>query len=252
MSNLRIRDRQGAAEMVKGVPYPNRRTTLSLLPGAAVGRWLASRSDDVHGWLLDLGAGNQPFRPWYDPKAAHVFAVDVVPALGLSAVSFAVAIPFRDGSFDTVLCTSVLEHVEDVESAMAEIVRVMRPGGRILVSVPFLYPTHEAPYDFWRTTHHGLKSLLERHGLIVEEVCAQGGPLLIAAHYLVQTVVQGLRLLSARLGKVAWIVDNPAIAAAIAFPQEIARGFVSYRLSPVAQVASMGYMAAAYKPLLPE
>lgn len=248
MSNLRIRDRQGQVRLVRGVPYADRTTTLSLLPGAAVGRWLASHAGDVHGVLLDLGAGNRPFEPWYEPLCKWAAAVDVVPAASLSALSLATEVPFRSGSFDTVICTSVLEHVEEAETAMAEVVRVMRPGGRLLITVPFLYPTHEAPYDFWRTTHHGLKSLLERHGLDVLDLAAQGGPVLMATHYLVQIVVQGLHWVSSRLGPLGRILDNRLVAGLLAWPQELLRSRVSHKLSPLSKIASLGYMAAAHKP----
>ncbi|HLY33902.1 MAG TPA: methyltransferase domain-containing protein, partial [Jatrophihabitantaceae bacterium] len=170
----RVRHRQGPVRVVGGVPYPNSDTTLSLLPGAVVGRWLASRANDISGTMLDLGAGNQPFRPWYSTLAKRTIAVDAAPLPGLDAVSFAAPLPFRDASFDSILCTSVLEHVDNAEYAVSEIARVLKPGGRLLVTVPFLYPEHEAPYDFWRTTHHGLRSVLERHGLVVEDIAAQG------------------------------------------------------------------------------
>ena len=61
----RVRHRQGSASVVNGVPYSNRESTLSLLPGAVVGRWLADNADAVSGILLDLGARNQPFKAWY-------------------------------------------------------------------------------------------------------------------------------------------------------------------------------------------
>lgn len=251
MSNLRIRDRQGQARMVAGVPYSDRTTTLSLLPGAVVGRWLASHSRHVGGVLLDLGAGNRPYEPWYRPLADRCVAVDVIPTPGLSALSTATDLSLHDGTFDTVVCTSVLEHVEDPETAMAEIARVMKPGGRLLLTVPFLYPTHEAPYDFWRTTHIGLRSLIERHGLEVEDMGAQGGPLLMAVHFVVQAAVQALKAAGARLGPLSWLVDNRLVAGLLAWPQESVRALTSYRLSPLARIASLGYMAAAVKPEAP-
>jgi SAM-dependent methyltransferase len=245
----RVRHRQGPVRVVGGVPYSNRDTTQSLLPGAVVGRWLASRAADVSGTMLDLGAGNQPFRPWYATLAKKTVAVDAAPLPGLDAVSFAAPLPFRDASFDTVLCTSVLEHVDNAEYAVAEIARVLKPGGRLLVTVPFLYPEHEAPYDFWRTTHHGLRSVLERHGLVVDDLAAQGGPILLVLHYLVLTLVHGLRFVAGRLGPFGRLLQNRLIDAALAAPQEAVRSRVSYRLSPLSRIASLGYMAAAQKPV---
>ncbi|MEP6598403.1 MAG: class I SAM-dependent methyltransferase [Actinomycetota bacterium] len=248
MSDGRIRHRQGAVRIVDGVPYANRQSTLSLLPGAAVGRWLASRETDLRGTLLDLGAGNQPFRSWYGSRVTRVVAVDVAPAAGLDVLTLAAPLPFRDAVFDTILCTSVLEHVDNPECAVDEMSRVLRPGGRLLITVPFLYPTHEAPYDYWRTTHHGLASVLRRHGFLVDDLSAQGGPFLLMGHFGILGVVGALRVLSRALGPLGRLFDNRLLAALIAAPQELIRVRVSTRLSALSKAASLGYMAAARKP----
>jgi SAM-dependent methyltransferase len=248
MESERIRHRQGPVEVVNGVPRPDKSTTLSLLPVSLVGRWLADNAAAMQGDLLDLGAGNQPFRPWYAPLAKSVIAVDVAPAPGLSVLSMASPLPFQDESFDTVLCTSVLEHVEDAEQAIAEIARTLRPGGHLIITAPFLYPTHEAPYDYWRITHYGLRTLLRRHGLEVDEIAAQGGPFLLLAHYLVGALAQAIMLVGSRLGRFGALVDNRFVRGLIAAPQEAVRSRLSYRLSPLSKVASLGYMAVATKP----
>jgi SAM-dependent methyltransferase len=142
----------------------------------------------------------------------------------------------------------VLEHVDNAEYAVSEIARVLKPGGRLLITVPFLYPEHEAPYDFWRTTHHGLRSVLERHGLVVRDVAAQGGPFLLLAHFAVLALVHGLRFVARRLGPLGRLLDNRITDAAIAAPQEAARSRVSYRLTALSRIVSLGYMAAAQKP----
>jgi SAM-dependent methyltransferase len=66
-------------------------------------------------------------------------------------------LPFSDGSFDIAVCNAVLEHVEHPERAIGELARVLRPGGRVWVEVPFNQPFHGAPGDFWRTTPAGLR-----------------------------------------------------------------------------------------------
>lgn len=244
----RVRHRQGQVRIVDDVPYSNRDSTLSLLPGAAVGRWLRAHRHRVRGVLLDLGAGNQPLRPWYTGKVQQVVAVDISPAAGLDVLSTATELPFASASFDTILCTSVLEHVPDAETAFAEIVRVLRPGGHLLITVPFLYPTHEAPWDFWRTTHHGLRSLAGRHGLEVRDLSAQGGPVLLALHYGVLALVGLLRTVAATMGPAGVLLDNRCVRAAIAAPQELVRHRVPTRLTPLSRAASLGYMMVAGKP----
>jgi SAM-dependent methyltransferase len=77
---------------------------------------------------------------------------DVVPFDGQT-------IPFEDASFDHILCTEVLEHVEDPASLIAEMSRVLRPGGTIVVTVPFSARVHHAPHDYHRYTSFRLRSL---------------------------------------------------------------------------------------------
>ena len=108
------------------------------------------------------------------------------------ASCFAEGLPFRSGSFDVVLATEVLEHVTDAEAAAEEIRRVLRPGGSLLATVPFIYPVHEAPYDFRRFTHHGLRSLVERHGFVDATVSPKGGVGLLATHFAIGGLVQVL------------------------------------------------------------
>lgn len=243
----RIRHRQTAVRMIDGVPHPDPTSTLSLLPLTVVGRWLADNGEAVSGDLLDLGAGNQPFRPWYGPLCSRVVAVDVAPAPGLDVLCFATPLPFRDGAFDAVLSTSVFEHVDDIDGAVAEVARTLRPGGRFVITMPFLYPTHEAPYDFWRTTHLGLRSLLERHGFEVAEIAAQGGPFLLAAHYLLGGLGQLVFGVAAKLGRFGFLIDNRVIRGLIAAPQEAVRSRVSYRSTRFSRAASLGYMTVARK-----
>lgn len=242
MQGERLRHRQGPVRVRDGVPYSNPDTTLSLLPGAAVGRWLAAQRQYFRGRLLDSGCGNQPFREWYSPLVDEVYCLDAAPHDGVNVVGFADRLPFANESFDTLLVTEVLEHVGDAELAADEIARVLRPGGHAVITVPYLYPTHEAPYDFRRFTHFGLRSLLERHGLEVVTLDAKGGGLLLIAHLFVLSLV-------AALGRLTHVRPLRAVLAA---PQQLA--FRRVRVSGVhgtAARASLGYMAVARKPVAP-
>src|SRR5690606_22321946 len=116
------------------------RTSMSLLPLAAEGRWLFRHRDKVKGALLDVGCGNAPYEVWYRDLVDWSCRVDIAPLPHLSAASAAEALPFADAMFDTVLSTSVIEHVDDPVRALAELARVTRVGGHLLISVPFMYP----------------------------------------------------------------------------------------------------------------
>ena len=73
-------------------------------------------------------------------------------------------LPFSDQSYDIVLCSQVLEHSFNPEQLLAEMYRVLRPGGFVVLSIPFLWPEHEMPFDSQRYTSPGLKSILEKVG----------------------------------------------------------------------------------------
>jgi SAM-dependent methyltransferase len=76
-------------------------------------------------------------------------------------------IPVADNHFDAILCIAVLEHVENPEEVMAELFRVLRPGGHLVLEVPFLQPEHKVPTDFQRYTRDGLERLVTNHGFRV-------------------------------------------------------------------------------------
>lgn len=244
----REHSRQGRAVLVDGVPYADPDTTLSLLALAPISEWLADNAHLVRGCLLDVGAGNRPYAVWYEPLVDSSLAVDAVAGDGISVVGLADRLPLADEAFDTVLCTEVLEHVFDAEQAARELYRVARPGAHVLVSVPYLYPTHEAPYDFRRFTHHGLRDLLERAGFEVVSLESRGGLGLLLAQYAVLAVVGALQALDRRLG--GRLLRQSAIRALVAGPQR-----ALLRLRPIrrsitgsATRASLGYLAVARRP----
>jgi SAM-dependent methyltransferase len=74
-------------------------------------------------------------------------------------------IPLASGAMDTVVCLETLEHVPDPLAVAYELSRVLRAGGFLLLSVPFLGPIHSAPQDFWRFTEYQVKQMMERAGL---------------------------------------------------------------------------------------
>ena len=132
------------------------------------------------GRLLDLGAGQVPLYGLYRDL------VDVATSLDWGQSAHASAhidieadlnqpLPLDSASYDTVLLTDVLEHVYRPHVLMAEIARVLAPGGKLLLCVPFFYWIHEAPHDYARYTGFMLRRLCEDNGLAVLSLEATGG-----------------------------------------------------------------------------
>lgn len=135
-------------------------------------RAVADWAPRLQGPLLDVGCGTKPYRA--------LFAVDRYVGLdidsettrrqGVADVLYAGGrFPFEDASFNGVLCNQVLEHVFEPDSFLQEIQRVLRPGGLLLLTIPFVWDEHEQPFDYARYSSFGLKALLQRNGLRVLE-----------------------------------------------------------------------------------
>jgi SAM-dependent methyltransferase len=90
-------------------------------------------------------------------------------------------LPIQTSAIDVVLLLDVLEHLPSAEDALCEISRVLRPGGSLIVQIPFLYPLHDEPRDYSRLTHYGFAALANKHGLDIERCNAQGVPIETAA-----------------------------------------------------------------------
>ena len=129
----------------------------------------------LRGRVLDIGCANRRLAGRL-PKGCTYIGLDYPKtALGMyhtrpDVFADARRLPFQPGSLQGVIFKDVLEHVPGPEAALAEIGRVLERGGILMLWMPFLYPIHDAPYDFQRYTEHGHREYLARHGLEVEEL----------------------------------------------------------------------------------
>ena len=110
--------------------------------------------------LLDVGGKGKPYACFFAGRVANHFVLDVAPAYSVDVVGDARSMPLADASMDVVLITQVLEHVPEPIAVIAEIRRVLKPGGTLLLSVPSIFPQHGSPGDYWRYMPQGLEWIL--------------------------------------------------------------------------------------------
>jgi SAM-dependent methyltransferase len=127
-------------------------------------------SSELKGRLLDVGCGSKPYQ--------ELFAVDDYIGLDIDSEASrnrkiadyfydGKTFPFNEDEYDSVLCNQVLEHVFNPDEFLSEIKRVLKPGGRLLLTVPFVWDEHEQPHDYARYSSFGLKALLDKNGFNV-------------------------------------------------------------------------------------
>lgn len=143
-----------------------------LPPHRVVADWVGK---NVKGQVLDIGCADR----WIEahlPAECRYVGLDY-PSTGKElyrarpdVFADAGCLPFPSESFDTAVMLEVMEHLRDPCRALTEIARVLKPGGRALISMPFLYPLHDAPHDYQRLTTFGLRRDIEAAGLRILEV----------------------------------------------------------------------------------
>jgi SAM-dependent methyltransferase len=135
------------------------------------------------GRLVDVGCGDKPYEALFSPHIREYVGVEYASTYESSAnakigkadvVYSSDRLPFKDAEFDTVLCNQVAEHVPDPRHFLGDLARVLRPRGRLIVTVPFSYRVHSVPNDFHRFTRFALERYSEDFGLTVDRLEPRG------------------------------------------------------------------------------
>jgi len=105
----------------------------------------------------------------------NVVNMEIVPYASTDAVGVGQSLPFPDDTFDAVLSIAVLEHVNDPFLCARELIRVLKPGGRLMCAVPFLQPEHGYPHHYFNMTRMGLAELFKGGGASCGTRCRTTG-----------------------------------------------------------------------------
>jgi SAM-dependent methyltransferase len=116
--------------------------------------FVARHASDAY--TLDIGCAHSPYSKHFKNRVGF----DIAPGPGVDVVGDAHAMPFAGETFDLIVATEVLEHLHSPHKAIAEMHRVLKKGGRLLLTTRFIIPIHDAPNDFYRYTEYGLRYLL--------------------------------------------------------------------------------------------
>jgi SAM-dependent methyltransferase len=131
-------------------------------------RFLQKFAANYKGTLYDLGAGESPYKDFFLQYAQQYIAVDWAGSIHNTKVDIAAdlnqPLPIASEVADTVVALSVMEHLCEPQTMLFEAFRILKPGGAMVLQVPWQWSIHEAPYDFFRYTPYGLKYLFDKAG----------------------------------------------------------------------------------------
>jgi len=129
--------------------------------------------------VLDAGAGSRPYEKYF--AHAQYESTDFDDIFDKSSkdkhdfICTLDKIPREDNSYDVVINTQVLEHVEAPQAAVDEFYRILKPGGKLFLTAPQGWGIHGAPYHFFNFTKYGLESLFRKAGFKIEFIKPRGG-----------------------------------------------------------------------------
>jgi len=124
----------------------------------------------ITGKVLDMGGGRKAKYLPLLPPSLDISSVNIDPEiLPTHIVKPGQLLPFEDNSFDTVICFNTLEHIYDAPAVIAELYRVVKSGGLVHVTVPFMFRIHGHPDDYFRATPSWWRETFSRTGFAALE-----------------------------------------------------------------------------------
>jgi SAM-dependent methyltransferase len=181
-------------------------------------QFLAKASSHYKGTLYDLGAGESPYRDFFLQHAEHYVAVDWGGSQHNTKADIAAdlnkPLPIATEVADTVVSLSVMEHLCEPQVFLTESYRILKPGGAMVLQVPFMWRVHEAPYDYFRYTEYGLRYMFEKAGFSNITISPQTGFWVmwtLKFNYQSASLIRGpwpVRKGIALLMRIVWAIDQ--------------------------------------------
>lgn len=127
---------------------------------------IQDNSSYISGRALDFGCGTKPYQDLFSTDKYIGVEIDIPGEYKDREIVYydGKHIPFEDETFDSLISSEVFEHVVNIDEIVKELNRVLKRGGNVLITVPFVYPRHCWPNDYRRYTYEGIKNLLTSNG----------------------------------------------------------------------------------------
>jgi SAM-dependent methyltransferase len=187
------RTAMGTVPCVKRVPGPQHpnENAFNWLAHQHLDRALAAAArEHAHGRLVDIGCGLKPYAETFAPYVTEHVGVDHPDSphalTSVDILATAYDVPVDSAAFDTALLSEVLEHLEEPLAALRECSRLLAPGGKVIVTAPFVWVLHEEPRDYYRYSPHSLRWLLQQAGFVdiqVRPLSGQWGTIALLSGY---------------------------------------------------------------------
>ena len=160
--------------------------------------------------VLEIGGGRLSTNHSYEDLFPNRHTYDLDPKRLPDTVGDAHSLSFEDNVFECIICTEVLEHLHTPHQAIAEMKRVLKPGGTLILTTRFVFPIHDAPHDYFRYTKYGLQHLFRDWEMIelTPETHTMSAVGAIIQRVGFQTKVRGGKLTKMALYSLAWLFDH--------------------------------------------
>lgn len=164
----------------------------------------------LHGKVLDLGGEKRSGYLTHVEGTYHVTTVNISTETGCDVVHDleVTPLPFDNASYDAVILNNTIEHIYHARELVCDALRILRPGGQIIITAPFLFPVHPSPHDYWRFTDEAVRTMLKEGG-VTQVVCIPlgTGVTTVIYHLFERLLPRPLRIVAHIVRPIAGVLD---------------------------------------------